>query len=200
LPACSWLSAGRLSADAHWCSECLPDWMCVTPTGAGKGPGCLHAAASMHRWRNFPLRTRTPRQGAAPRTGRPRSGASSRAPGAGRWRRRWAPGTPCLHGRASGPHTRTLANLRPLPSTWTCTEPERARCQFRLAGRAVEDVADGPVRAAPHLLQVELLHARLVRRNGGALPRPGRVMNTPPACSHTVRRARRDASKPVRAP
>src|SRR5207253_2511429 len=34
---------------------------------------------------------------------------------------------------------------------------------------AIEDVADGPVRRPPHLLQVELLDPRLVRRDGGAL-------------------------------
>ena len=45
--------------------------------------------------------------------------------------------------------------------------------------RAVEDVADGPVRGLPHLLQVEFLDARFVGRDGRALDGdavlPGRV-------------------------
>lgn len=35
--------------------------------------------------------------------------------------------------------------------------------------RAAEDVTDGPVWRAPHLLQLEFLHALLIRRDGGAL-------------------------------
>ena len=34
---------------------------------------------------------------------------------------------------------------------------------------AIENIADGPVRAFPHLLEIEFLHARFVRRDGGAL-------------------------------
>jgi hypothetical protein len=34
--------------------------------------------------------------------------------------------------------------------------------------RAVQDVADGPIGGPPHLLELELLHALLVRRDGGA--------------------------------
>lgn len=34
---------------------------------------------------------------------------------------------------------------------------------------ASQDVPDGPVGRAPHLLQLELLHALLVRRDGGTL-------------------------------
>ena len=34
---------------------------------------------------------------------------------------------------------------------------------------AIKDVANGAVRALPHLLQIELFHACLVRRNGGTL-------------------------------
>jgi len=36
---------------------------------------------------------------------------------------------------------------------------------------AAEDVADGAVRRPPHLLEVELLHAAFVRRDGRALHR-----------------------------
>ncbi len=35
--------------------------------------------------------------------------------------------------------------------------------------RATDDIADGAVRRLPHLLQVKLLHPRLVRGDGGAL-------------------------------
>lgn len=35
--------------------------------------------------------------------------------------------------------------------------------------RAIEDIPDGSVRALPHLFQIKLLNASLIRRNGGTL-------------------------------
>ena len=54
--------------------------------------------------------------------------------------------------------------------------PEPALRKAWAAGRAVEDVTDGAIGAAPHLLQPKLLHPRLVRRDGRALPHGGHML------------------------